>query len=68
MHFLLEQGANVYKVDSRGYNALHHAIQNNQPIVAHFLLSKGVFVDSKDNEGHTPLMWAAYLNFEDCIR
>jgi len=68
VHFLLEQSANMYKVDVRGYNALHHAIQNNQPLCAHYLISKGVFIDSKDNEGHTPLMWASYLDHEECVR
>jgi ankyrin repeat protein len=51
-----------------GYNSLHHAVQYNQTLVSHYLISFGVFVDSRDNEGHTPLMWAAYLNFEESVR
>ena len=27
-----------------------------------------MYVDTRDNEGHTPLMWASYLNFDQSIR
>ena len=52
----------------RGYNALHHAVQYNRTLVAHFLLEKGIEIDSVDSQGHTPLMWASYRDHEDTIR
>eukprot|EP01114_Cavostelium_apophysatum_P013776 TRINITY_DN3414_c0_g1_i1.p1 TRINITY_DN3414_c0_g1~~TRINITY_DN3414_c0_g1_i1.p1 ORF type:complete len:598 (-),score=111.98 TRINITY_DN3414_c0_g1_i1:37-1830(-) len=68
VYFLLQHGADVNKVDSRGYNALHHAVQYNQTVIAHFLMEKGLLIDSRDNEGHTALLWAAYTNHEDAVR
>ena len=47
---------------------MHHAVQYNQTLIAHYLLNKGFFVDGRDSEGHTSLMWAAYMDFEDSIR
>lgn len=68
VYFLLQQGADVNKVDVRGYNALHHAVQYNQTVITHFLIQRGLFLDSRDGEGHTPLMWASYCNHEDTTR
>lgn len=68
VYYLLQQGADVNKVDVRGYNALHHAVQYNQTVIAHFLIGRGLFLDSRDGEGHTALMWAAYCNHEDTLR
>lgn len=69
VHFLLKSGADAHKVDGRGYNALHHAIQYNQNVVGHYLLNEaGLKIDSTDHEGHTALLWAAYTNHEEAVR
>jgi ankyrin repeat protein len=64
VNYLLQQGANALKGDNRGYNSLHHAVQYGRGTTAHLLVSRGVYTDSVDLEGHTPLMWAAYRDHE----
>lgn len=65
---LLKNGADMHKVDHRGYNVVHHAVQYNQNVVAHYLIEKGIPVEARDNDGHTALLWAAYTNHEDSVR
>eukprot|EP01119_Soliformovum_irregulare_P008724 TRINITY_DN2182_c0_g1_i2.p1 TRINITY_DN2182_c0_g1~~TRINITY_DN2182_c0_g1_i2.p1 ORF type:complete len:479 (-),score=121.60 TRINITY_DN2182_c0_g1_i2:343-1779(-) len=69
VHFLITHGADRNKLDKRGYNAFHHAIQYNHVLIAHYLLEGGYsMAETTDNEGHTPLMWATYFNHESAIR
>jgi palmitoyltransferase len=65
---LLNSGAVPGKGDSRGYNALHHAVQYNEILAAHLMLTRGVPIDSTDKEGHTALHWAAYQGHEGLVR
>lgn len=45
--------------DTRGYQALHVAVQNGHYALVHYLCLRGVDVDVKDKENVTPMHWAA---------
>jgi len=70
VHYLIEQGASGIRTDARGYNSLHHTTQYGYSNIFYYLLERveGLTHDCRDNEGHTPLMWACYFDFEDIIR
>jgi len=56
-------------IDSQGYNALHLAIHGGYPMLALYLISLGMEVDTLDPMERTPLMWSAYLgNSVECAR
>ena len=68
INVLLDHGADLMSRDTRGYNALQHAVQYNETLVAYFLIRKGINVDCRDDQGHTPLHWASYLGHENTMR
>ncbi len=60
---LLEEDANLYSTDSKGYTALHVAAKNNHSPVVTFLLAEGmdpsIAVAEGEAKGETPLHLAA---------
>ncbi|KAF9037902.1 ankyrin [Hymenopellis radicata] len=46
--------------DSQGYNALHLVTHSSSIMPLLYLLHQPINVDSRDLQGHTSLMWAAY--------
>lgn len=60
---LIDLGANVSETDNSGESLLHAASESNRSDVKEkieLLLDKGLSVNSKDSNGQTPLMEAAY--------
>ncbi|PWA56803.1 zinc finger, DHHC-type, palmitoyltransferase, Ankyrin repeat-containing domain protein [Artemisia annua] len=66
---LLEEGARVNAADIYGYQTTHVAAQYGQTAFLYHIVSKwNADPDVPDNEGRTPLHWAAYKGFADSIR
>ncbi|XP_024966967.1 probable protein S-acyltransferase 23 isoform X1 [Cynara cardunculus var. scolymus] len=66
---LLQNGARVEAVDVNGYRAVHVAAQYGQTSFLNFIVAKyHADFDVPDNDGRTPLHWAAYKGFADTIR
>ncbi|KAM1282864.1 hypothetical protein ACFX2J_025798 [Malus domestica] len=66
---LLQEGARVNAVDMYGYQTTHVAAQYGQTAFLYHIVSKwNADPDVPDNDGRSPLHWAAYKGFADCIR
>ncbi|KAL3824546.1 hypothetical protein ACJIZ3_020575 [Penstemon smallii] len=66
---LLQEGARVNAVDFNGYQATHVAAQYGQTAFLYHIVTKwNADPDVPDNDGRSPLHWAAYKGFADCIR
>jgi palmitoyltransferase len=66
---LLRNAAEPEHRDNRGYTVCHVAAQYGQSAVLyHLALKWNVDVDSPDQDGRTPLHWAAYKGYADTIR
>ncbi|KAF3430664.1 hypothetical protein E2986_09139 [Frieseomelitta varia] len=56
LQVLLKKGADLQKVDIRGWSCLQYAIVGERPTNVKFLLDSGVYINQKDAQGRTPLM------------
>ncbi|KAK4479509.1 hypothetical protein RD792_015025 [Penstemon davidsonii] len=66
---LLQEGARVNAVDFNGYQTTHVAAQYGQTAFLYHIVTKwNADPDVPDNDGRSPLHWAAYKGFADCIR
>ncbi|KAJ0524685.1 putative protein S-acyltransferase [Helianthus annuus] len=66
---LLEEGARVNAADIYGYQTTHVAAQYGQTAFLYHIVTKwNADPDVPDNEGRSPLHWAAYKGFADSIR
>ncbi|XP_076885446.1 protein S-acyltransferase 24-like [Bidens hawaiensis] len=66
---LLEEGARVSAADIYGYQTTHVAAQYGQTAYLYHIVTKWhADPDVPDNEGRSPLHWAAYKGFADSIR
>ncbi|XP_078443252.1 ankyrin repeat family protein with DHHC zinc finger domain-containing protein [Wolffia australiana] len=66
---LLKEGAKVNASDSYGYQSTHVAAQYGQTALLYLLVTKwNADPDVPDNDGRSPLHWAAYKGFADCVR
>ncbi|KAI7732839.1 hypothetical protein M8C21_022167 [Ambrosia artemisiifolia] len=66
---LLQNGARVEAADVNGYRAVHVAAQYGQTSFLNYIVAKyRADFDVPDNDGRTPLHWAAYKGFTDSIR
>ncbi|KAF2310566.1 hypothetical protein GH714_014522 [Hevea brasiliensis] len=66
---LLQEGAQVAAADMYGYQTTHVAAQYGQTAFLYHIVSKwNADPDVPDNDGRSPLHWAAYKGFADCIR
>ncbi|KAJ6849729.1 protein S-acyltransferase 24 [Iris pallida] len=66
---LLKEGARVNAVDLYGYQTTHVAAQYGQTSFLYHIVTKwNADPDFPDNDGRSPLHWAAYKGFADCIR
>ncbi|XVE71536.1 hypothetical protein DITRI_Ditri10aG0158600 [Diplodiscus trichospermus] len=66
---LLQEDARVDAADIYGYRITHVAAQYGQTAFLYHVVSKwNADPDVPDNDGRSPLHWAAYKGFADCIR
>uniref|UniRef100_A0A7N2L191 S-acyltransferase n=1 Tax=Quercus lobata TaxID=97700 RepID=A0A7N2L191_QUELO len=66
---LLQEGARVNVADMNGYQSTHVAAQYGQTAFLYHIVSKwNADPDVPDNDGRSPLHWAAYKGFADSIR
>ncbi|KAF7838821.1 Protein S-acyltransferase 24 [Senna tora] len=66
---LLQEGARASAADMYGYQTTHVAAQHGQTAFLYHIVSKwNADPDVPDNDGRSPLHWAAYKGFADCIR
>ncbi|KAG1341873.1 S-acyltransferase [Cocos nucifera] len=66
---LLQNGARVEAVDLSGYRAVHVAAQYGQTSFLNHIIAKyGADFDALDNDGRSPLHWAAYKGHSDTVR
>ncbi|KAI8565665.1 hypothetical protein RHMOL_Rhmol03G0278000 [Rhododendron molle] len=66
---LLQEGARVNAADMYGYQTTHVAAQYGQTAFLYHVVTKwNADPDVPDNDGRSPLHWAAYKGFADCIR
>ena len=62
---LIAAGASAHITESTGINLLHWAAITNRPAVVPLLVEAGVPLDAADENGFTPLMYAATIDFGD---
>lgn len=66
---LLQNGGRVEAADANGYRAVHVAAQYGQTgFLNHIGAKYRADFDAVDNEGRSPLHWAAYKGYADTIR
>ncbi|KAK9269631.1 hypothetical protein L1049_001408 [Liquidambar formosana] len=66
---LLQEGARVNAADMYGYQTTHVAAQYGQTSFLYHVVTKwNADPDVPDNDGRSPLHWAAYKGFADSIR
>ena len=65
VRMLIAAGANSKIVESSGINLLHWAAITNRPEVIPALVEARVPINSMDDNGFTPLMYAATIDFGD---
>ncbi|RYP51033.1 hypothetical protein DL768_003533 [Monosporascus sp. mg162] len=65
---LLENGAAMQVVDSKGRTPLWWAAGNGHQAVVQLLVDKGADVEAKDTDGKTPLWWAVRNGHEAVVQ
>uniref|UniRef100_K3YQT1 S-acyltransferase n=1 Tax=Setaria italica TaxID=4555 RepID=K3YQT1_SETIT len=66
---LLKEGAKMDAADLYGYQTTHVAAQYGQTaFLCHIIAKRNADHDVPDNDGRSPLHWAAYKGFADTIR
>ncbi|XP_075511189.1 putative protein S-acyltransferase 23 [Primulina tabacum] len=66
---LMQNGARVEAGDINGYRAVHVAAQYGQTTFLNHIIAKHhADFDVPDNDGRSPLHWAAYKGYADTIR
>ncbi|XP_073048977.1 ADP-ribosylation factor GTPase-activating protein AGD3-like [Primulina eburnea] len=65
IELLLQYGANINAVDSRGHTPLHRCIVRGKSSLVKLLLTRGANLRAADDQGKTPLQLAMESNIED---
>lgn len=68
VQLLIECGADPNIVNLQGYNTLHLVTHSHSAEALRYILRQAVNVDSRDPDGHTSLMWAAYQGDELSVK
>ena len=68
VYSLLEDGADVNAVDSKGRTPLYWACYKNNPELVKVLIQAGADVNAVDSYGNTPLYWVCYNNNPDLVK
>jgi ankyrin repeat protein len=55
---LVNRGADVNAVDTRGWTSLFYAVQAHDPVLVMFLLNRGARMDARDIDGKLPVDYA----------
>jgi uncharacterized protein len=61
VELLLTKDVDLRQVNSRGVTALHEAVESDSPAIVRAVLDKGADPRAKDNDGKTPLDYAAEI-------
>ncbi|CAM9386119.1 unnamed protein product, partial [Ectocarpus sp. 13 AM-2016] len=67
MRLLVERGAVVTAVDSKGRTALHFAAERGQVAAIEYLAETTADLNATDTDGHTPLLIAALRGQESAV-
>nr|XP_034178895.1 ankyrin repeat domain-containing protein 50-like isoform X1 [Osmia lignaria] len=67
LQVLLKKGADLGKVDMRGWTCLQYAIVAERSKNVLFLLEAGASINQQDFQGRTPLMVSVYLSNVDIV-
>lgn len=67
MRLLVERGAVVAAVDSKGRTALHFAAERGQAAAIEYLAETTADLNATDNDGHTPLLISALRGQESAV-
>ncbi|CAM9967731.1 unnamed protein product [Ectocarpus sp. 6 AP-2014] len=67
MRLLVERGAMVTAVDSKGRTALHFAAERGQAAAIEYLAKTTADLNATDTDGHTPLLIAALRGRESTV-
>lgn len=65
VELLLQYGANLDAMDSRGRTPLHHCIISRRYAIAKLLLTRGADPQAVDREGNTPLRYVSESDLAD---
>ncbi|KAK9684351.1 hypothetical protein RND81_10G204100 [Saponaria officinalis] len=65
VELLLQYGADVNVVDSRGQTPLHHCVMGRKADIAKVLLMRGASAKAMDNEGKSAMQLASELDLKD---
>ena len=65
VELLIRKGANAKMTERSGINLLHWAAIANRPEVVATLSTAGALINARDENGFTPLMYAATIDFGD---
>jgi ankyrin repeat protein len=60
IQLLLSRSANPNLQDAQGFNTLHLVVHSSAVMPLLYLARQGIAIDSRDADGHTALMWAAW--------
>ena len=67
VNLLLDNGAQIDRVDSDGRTALIHAATSGRAQMAELLMQRGAARDAQDKDGNTALMFAAFEGHEQVV-
>jgi len=69
LELIMQNGGSLNARDNQGYTVTHVAAQYDQTKLLHHIVTKfDADVEVRDDNGRTPLHWAAYKNYENAMK